>query len=70
MNATFNNLRPINMPAEITSDLHLKKIPMGIFTTSKADEDIAHAYGSHANRFITKLVGFANVDEVLRAIPL
>lgn len=54
--------------AEIKSDPSLKSIPVIILTTSKADEDIAKAYGSHANCFITKPVGFANFNEVMRSI--
>jgi two-component system response regulator len=54
--------------AEIKADPHLKLIPVVILTTSKADDDIAYAYRSHANCFITKPVGFANFYEVMRAI--
>ncbi|HVE38790.1 MAG TPA: response regulator [Planctomycetota bacterium] len=54
--------------AEIKSDPLLKQIPVVILTTSKADEDIARAYDSHANCFITKPVGFANFNEVMRSI--
>ena len=54
--------------SEIKTDPRLRKIPVVILTTSKADEDIAHAYGSHANCYITKPVGFANFNEVMRSI--
>ena len=54
--------------AEIKSDPQLKKIPVLILTTSKANADITHAYGAHANCFITKPVGFANFNEVMRSI--
>jgi two-component system response regulator len=54
--------------AEIKSDPQLKKIPVLILTTSKANADIAHAYSAHANCFITKPVGFANFNEVMRSI--
>jgi CheY-like chemotaxis protein len=54
--------------AEIKADPGLKSIPVVILTTSKAEEDIARAYQSHANCFITKPVGFANFNEVMRSI--
>jgi chemotaxis family two-component system response regulator Rcp1 len=54
--------------AEIKVDPVLKVIPVVVLTTSKADEDIAKAYSSHANCFITKPVGFANFNEVMRSI--
>jgi len=54
--------------AEIKTDPALKSIPVVILTTSKAEEDIARAYQSHANCFITKPVGFANFNEVMRSI--
>ena len=54
--------------AEIKADPDLKSIPVVILTTSKADEDVARAYESHANCFITKPVGFANFQEVMRSI--
>jgi CheY-like chemotaxis protein len=54
--------------AEIKADPALKSIPVVVLTTSKAEEDIARAYQSHANCFITKPVGFANFNEVMRSI--
>lgn len=54
--------------AEMKQDPDLKLIPVIILTTSKAEEDITHAYRHQANCFITKPVGFANFNEVMRAI--
>jgi CheY-like chemotaxis protein len=54
--------------AEIKADPSLKVIPVVVLTTSKADEDILGAYRSYANCFITKPVGFANFNEVMRSI--
>jgi two-component system response regulator len=54
--------------AEIKQDADLKTIPVVVLTTSKADEDVVRAYQSHANCFITKPVGFANFQEVMRSI--
>jgi len=54
--------------AEIKGDPDLKLIPVVILTTSKAEEDITLAYRYQANCFITKPVGYANFNEVMRAI--
>jgi len=54
--------------AEIKASPDLKMIPVVVLTTSKSDEDIALAYKSHANCYITKPVGFANFYEVMRSI--
>ena len=54
--------------SEIKADPGLRVIPVIILTTSKADEDVTGAYQAHANCFITKPVGFANFNEVIRSI--
>ena len=51
--------------AEIKADARLMKIPVVVLTTSGAQDDIAHAYGSHANCYITKPV---DLDQFLRVI--
>jgi two-component system, chemotaxis family, response regulator Rcp1 len=51
--------------AEIKADRHLRKIPVVILTTSAAQEDIAQAYSTHANCYITKPV---NLHEFLRVV--
>lgn len=51
--------------AEIKADEHLKKIPVVILTTSTAEEDIARAYSTHANCYITKPV---DLEEFLRVV--
>lgn len=48
---------------EIKADEHLKRIPVVVLTTSSAQEDVARAYGSHANCYITKPV---DLDQFLR----
>ena len=53
---------------EIKQDPKLKVIPVVILTTSKADEDITRTYQAHASCFITKPVGFANFNEMMRSI--
>jgi CheY-like chemotaxis protein len=54
--------------SEIKADPALRVIPVIVLTTSKADEDVTAAYQAHANCFITKPVGFANFNEVIRSI--
>ncbi len=51
--------------AEIKADEQLMKIPVVILTTSSAEEDIARAYGSHANCYITKPV---DLDQFLAVV--
>jgi two-component system, chemotaxis family, response regulator Rcp1 len=51
--------------AEIKADEHLMKIPVIIFTTSAAEEDIMRAYSAHANCYITKPV---DLDQFLHVI--
>jgi two-component system, chemotaxis family, response regulator Rcp1 len=49
--------------AEIKSDELLKFIPVVVLTTSTAEEDIARAYSSHANCYISKPV---DLEQFLR----
>jgi len=51
--------------AEIKADERLMKIPVVVFTTSAAEEDIARAYSRHANCYITKP---ADLDQYLRVV--
>jgi chemotaxis family two-component system response regulator Rcp1 len=51
--------------AEIKEDERLKRIPVVVLTTSGAQEDIAKAYGHHANCYITKPV---DLDQFLRVV--
>jgi len=41
---------------EIKTDPHLKRIPVLILSTSKAESDVAACYDAHANCFLTKPV--------------
>lgn len=69
-------LLDLNMPrmnglevlTEIKNDDTLKTIPVIILTTSKNQDDLAKAYGSHANCYITKPVDFESFAEVVRSI--
>lgn len=50
---------------EIKNDESLRKIPVVVLTTSKAEEDIVKSYCLHANCYITKPV---DLDQFLRVI--
>ena len=52
---------------EIKGDTDLKKIPVMIFTTSTAEEDIKKCYDNHASCYITKPLDF---DEFTKTITL
>ncbi len=54
--------------AEIKADHRLKRIPVVILTTSAAEEDVARAYSSHANCYITKPVDLDQFLNVVQSI--
>jgi len=54
--------------AEIKSDEELRRIPVVILTTSKAEEDVIRTYDLHANCYVTKPVGFEEFASVVRSI--
>jgi two-component system response regulator len=54
--------------ADIKNDELLKRIPVVVLTTSRAEEDIFKAYGLHANCYVTKPVDFDQFAEVVKAI--
>jgi DNA-binding response OmpR family regulator len=54
--------------SEIKSDEELRRIPVVILTTSKAEEDIIRTYNLHANCYVTKPVGFEEFASVVRSI--
>ena len=54
--------------AEIKSDEDLKRIPVVILTSSKADEDIARSYELHANCYVTKPFGLEQFIAVVKSI--
>ncbi|MBS2132307.1 response regulator (plasmid) [Burkholderia thailandensis] len=53
---------------ELKADPELMRIPVVVLTTSKSEEDVARAYGLHANCYVTKPVDFAKFTEVVRSI--
>lgn len=69
-------LLDLNMPRkdgrealkEIKSDPNLSGIPVVIFTTSKAEEDISRSYQLGSNSFITKPVTFENLITVMKTL--
>lgn len=54
--------------AEIKSDESLKRIPVVVLTTSKAEEDILRSYDLHANCYITKPVDLEQFITVVKSI--
>lgn len=69
-------LLDLNMPRkdgrealrEIKADPDLRRIPIVVLTTSKAEEDIYRTYDLGANSFITKPVSFEGLVSVMRDI--
>src|SRR5947207_2373816 len=69
-------LLELNMPRkdgrealrEIKADPELRRIPVIVLTTSKAEEDIYRTYDLGANSFISKPVQFAALVEVMKQI--
>jgi CheY-like chemotaxis protein len=66
----------LNMPrkdgrevlAEIKNDPDLKRIPVVVMTSSKAEEDIARAYNEHANCYVRKPIDFDQFHTVVKTI--
>ena len=54
--------------SEIKADTSLRRIPVVILTTSKAEEDVLKTYDLHANCYITKPVDLEKFIEVISAI--
>jgi CheY-like chemotaxis protein len=65
-------LLDLNMPkkdgrealAEIKADPALRRIPVVVMTTSKAEEDVFRTYDLGSNSFITKPITFASLVEL------
>lgn len=54
--------------AEIKHDGDLKRIPVVILTTSKAEEDVLNSYDLHANCYITKPGNLEQFIEVVKSV--
>ncbi len=69
-------LLDLNMPRkdgrqalqEIKNNPELRRIPVVILTTSKAEEDVLRSYDLGANSFITKPVTFDGLVEIVRTL--
>lgn len=69
-------LLDLNMPRkdgrealkEIKSDPDLRRIPVVVMTTSKAEEDIYRSYDLGASSFITKPVTFDRLVELMKTM--
>jgi CheY-like chemotaxis protein len=69
-------LLDLNMPRkdgrealrEIKTDPELRKIPVVVLTTSKADTDIGSIYELGANSFISKPVSFDSLVDVMKIL--
>jgi CheY-like chemotaxis protein len=69
-------LLDLNMPrkdgrealAEIKADPELRRIPVVVLTTSKADEDILRSYDLGVNSYITKPVSFQGLADAMRVL--
>ena len=69
-------LLDLNMPrkdgrealAEIKQHPDLRKIPVVVLTTSKAEEDIFRTYDLGVNSYVTKPVTFEGLVEVVKAL--
>ncbi len=69
-------LLDLNMPRkdgrealkEIKADPVLRRIPVVVLTTSKAEQDILRTYDLGANSFITKPVKFEGLVDVMKTL--
>ncbi|RYG73536.1 response regulator [bacterium] len=69
-------LLDLNMPrldgrealARIKNDASLRRIPVVVLTTSKAEEDVFRSYDLGANSYITKPVTFDSLVNVVRSL--
>lgn len=69
-------LLDLNMPrmdgrellATIKQDPALRRIPVVVLTTSRAEPDIVNSYDLHANCYVTKPVDFDQFAQVVRSI--
>ena len=69
-------LLDLNMPRkdgrealkEIKADPDLRRIPIVVLTTSKAEEDILRSYDLGVNSYVTKPVTFKSLVELIRVL--
>jgi CheY-like chemotaxis protein len=53
---------------EIKADPQLRRIPVVVLTTSKAEEDILRSYDLGVNSYITKPVSFQGLADALKIL--
>ena len=58
------------MLSEIKNDEDLKRIPVVVLTTSKAEEDVLRSYELHANCYVTKPVDLEKFIVVVQSIDV
>ena len=69
-------LLDLNMPRkdgrealkEIKADANLRRIPIVVLTTSKAEEDILRSYDLGVNSYVTKPVTFKSLVELIKVL--
>jgi len=69
-------LLDLNMPRkdgrealkEIKADPNLRRIPIVVLTTSKAEEDIVRSYDLGVNSYVTKPVTFKSLVEMVKVL--
>ena len=54
--------------AEIKSEPSLKRIPVVVLTTSRAEEDVLRTYDLHANCYVTKPVDIEQFTKIVKQI--
>jgi chemotaxis family two-component system response regulator Rcp1 len=54
--------------ATMKEDPRLRRIPVVVLTTSKAEEDVCRSYDLHANCYVTKPVDFDRFATVIRSV--
>ncbi len=55
---------------EVKTDEDLKRIPVVVLTTSKAEEDVLRTYNLHANCYVTKPVDLEKFIVVVKSIDV
>jgi len=54
--------------SEVKADPHLRRIPVLVMTTSRAEQDVERAYALNANCYITKPMDLDDFLRIVRAI--
>ena len=55
---------------DIKADADLRRIPVVVFTSSMADEDILNSYNLHANCYVSKPTDFEQMKNIMEAISV